>query len=117
MHASRPCALALCPVCLEAMDPIAGGLGSVMVMSCYVTSNMWVADGGSAALAGAVHLAGWVAQVYGHSVYERRAPALVDNLFQVFRYLFQASTEADVQLRGCGALVTAVGYVGYGHGW
>lgn len=70
----------------QVMDPIAGGLATVMVLSCYVTSNLWVAGGGSTAVAGGVHIAGWAAQVYGHSAYEGRAPALLDNLFQVGQY-------------------------------
>ena len=30
----------------------------------------------------ALHVASWLAQFYGHGVHERRAPALLDNLFQ-----------------------------------
>lgn len=65
------------------MDPLAGGLASLMVLSCYLTSNLWMADGGSAVLAGAVNIMGWLAQFYGHGAHEGRVPALVDNIFQV----------------------------------
>lgn len=65
------------------MDILAGGLASLIMVSCYLTSNMWVADGGSIALVGGVFVAGWLAQFYGHAAHEGRAPALLDNLFQV----------------------------------
>eukprot|EP00903_Cladosiphon_okamuranus_P016058 g14825.t1 len=66
------------------MDPLAGGVASLMVAASYVTSNMWMADGGSARLAAIAHLIGWLAQFYGHAKHEGRAPALLDNLFQAF---------------------------------
>lgn len=65
------------------MDPFAGGVASLLVAASYVTSNMWMADGGSARLAAIAHLIGWLAQFYGHAKHEGRAPALLDNLFQV----------------------------------
>lgn len=65
------------------MDIFAGGLAAALVLACYLTSNLWVAGGGSAAVAGGANVFCWAAQVYGHSVYEGRAPALLDNLFQV----------------------------------
>lgn len=65
------------------MDPIAGGLASVLMAAAYLTSNMWMADGGSPRVATAVHILGWLAQFYGHAAHEGRAPALLDNLFQV----------------------------------
>ena len=64
------------------MDPFAGGVASLLVAASYVTSNLWMADGGSARLAAIAHLAGWLAQFYGHAKHEGRAPALLDNLFQ-----------------------------------
>lgn len=65
------------------MDPFAGGVASLMMASTYLTSNMWMAGGGSARVATAVHIMGWIAQFYGHAAHEGRAPALLDNLFQV----------------------------------
>lgn len=70
------------------MDIFVGGLAAILVMACYVTSNLWVAAGGSAAVAGGLHVIGWLAQFYGHGVHEGRSPALVDNLFQVGRTSF-----------------------------
>lgn len=40
-----------------------------------------------------VHVVSWIAQFYGHGVHEGRAPALLDNLFQV-RFHGQTSTAA-----------------------
>ena len=68
---------------IAVIDPFVGGLASLLVIACYATSNLWMADGGSAALAAGLHVAGWIAQVYGHLVHEGKAPALVENLFQV----------------------------------
>lgn len=65
------------------MDPIGGGLAALLVIACYITSNLWIVGGGSAAVAGAVHVASWIAQLYGHGVWEGRSPALLDNVFQV----------------------------------
>lgn len=48
-----------------------------------MTSNMWMADGGSVTLAAGVNVVAWIAQFYGHGVHEGRAPALLDNLFHV----------------------------------
>jgi len=65
------------------MDRVAGGVASLLMASTYITSNLWMADGGSAQLAAGVHVMGWLAQFYGHAAHEGRAPALLDNLFQV----------------------------------
>ncbi|CAM9867493.1 unnamed protein product, partial [Ectocarpus fasciculatus] len=64
------------------MDPFAGGVASLMMATTYLTSNLWMASGGSARLATAVHIGCWLAQFYGHAAHEGRAPALLDNLFQ-----------------------------------
>ncbi|CAM9270365.1 unnamed protein product [Ascophyllum nodosum] len=64
------------------MDPFVGGLASLLVIASYVKANLWMADGGSAALAGGLNVAGWLAQLYGYFVHEGRSPALVDNLFR-----------------------------------
>lgn len=76
---------------LTVMDPFAGGVASLLMASTYLTSNMWMADGGSARVATAAHIAGWLAQFYGHAAHEGRAPALLDNLFQV-RLAFSTRT-------------------------
>ncbi|CAN0121569.1 unnamed protein product [Pylaiella littoralis] len=83
LHLGTPIALVYIFVFLI-MDPIAGGLASLMMASTYFTSNMWMADGGSVLVATAAHILGWLAQIYGHVAHEGRAPALLDNLFQAF---------------------------------
>lgn len=77
----------LAPPYNAAMDPFAGGVASLLVAASYVTSNMWMEDGGSPRLAAIAHLVGWLAQFYGHAKHEGRAPALLDNLFQVLLYV------------------------------
>ncbi|CAM9377468.1 unnamed protein product, partial [Ectocarpus sp. 8 AP-2014] len=67
------------------MDPLAGGVASFMMASTYLTTNLWMAGGGSARLATAAHIGCWLAQFYGHAAHEGRAPALLDNLFQARR--------------------------------
>ena len=80
------------------MDLFAGGLASLLVVASYMTSNMWMADGGSAMLAGGVNVAAWIAQFYGHGVHEGRAPALLDNLFQVRTVPFRVGTAVGVHV-------------------
>jgi 2-hydroxy fatty acid dioxygenase len=48
--------------------------GANFVASRWPVEAFWVAL--------AVHVVAWLAQFYGHGVWERRAPALLDNLFQ-----------------------------------
>ena len=68
---------------IAVMDPFVGGLASLLVIASYATANLWMADGGSAALAGGLNVAGWLALFYGNFVHEGRPPALVDNLLRV----------------------------------
>eukprot|EP00904_Undaria_pinnatifida_P011059 jgi/Undpi1/7083/HiC_scaffold_22.g09557.m1 len=107
IHAGTPVVLVYIVVYL-AMDLFAGGLASLLVVASYMTSNMWMADGGSAMLAGGVNVAAWIAQFYGHGVHEGRAPALLDNLFQAFlaaplfvlcEVLFEFGYKKDMQKR------------------
>ncbi|CAN0337616.1 unnamed protein product [Laminaria digitata] len=90
------------------MDPCAGGLASLLVVASYMTSNMWMADGGSVMLAAGVNVGAWISQFYGHGVHEGRAPALLDNLFHAFlaaplfvfcEVLFEFGYKADMQKR------------------
>lgn len=63
------------------------GIASVVVFTMLLVLAMQtVALGVQAGLAaaGAVFVASWVFQFLGHGVWEKRRPALVDNLFQVF---------------------------------
>lgn len=66
------------------MEPVAGGLLAPLLLagtaySDYltttygVTANYWAAG---------IFVFGWVAQFIGHGVFERRPPALLDNLVQ-----------------------------------
>ncbi|CAM9270750.1 unnamed protein product [Ascophyllum nodosum] len=64
------------------MDPFVGRLASLLVIASYVTSNLWMAYGGSAALAGGLNMVGWLALFYGNFVLEGRSPAMVNNLFR-----------------------------------
>jgi uncharacterized membrane protein YGL010W len=65
------------------------GLGVVaasMIMLLLWTAQGWVADAGydtAWKVALAIHIAGWIAQFYGHGKHEGRSPALLQNLFQV----------------------------------
>ncbi|CAN0537603.1 unnamed protein product, partial [Ectocarpus sp. 12 AP-2014] len=72
-------------IVVAVMDPFAGGVASLMMASTYLTTNLWMAGGGSARLATAAHIGCWLAQFYGHAAHEGRAPALLDNLFQARR--------------------------------
>ncbi|CAN0360727.1 unnamed protein product, partial [Phaeothamnion confervicola] len=62
------------------MDPVIGTVGALLSVACYLVSNVLAPR--HAAIFGAVHVAGWLAQFWGHGVHEGRAPALLDSLFQ-----------------------------------
>ncbi|CAM9270675.1 unnamed protein product [Ascophyllum nodosum] len=81
LHLGTPVVLIFVIVYLV-MDPFVGGLASLLVIASYATANLWMADGGSAALAGGLNVAGWLALFYGNFVHEGRPPALVDNLLR-----------------------------------
>merc|ERR1719209_380799 len=67
------------------MDPVAGGLGALLILLLNQWTYRLVAAG--APVAGfplwqavlAVHVAAWVAQFIGHGVFEGRAPALIES--------------------------------------
>jgi uncharacterized membrane protein YGL010W len=63
------------------------GVASVVVFTALLVSALQlIAYDATVALAagGAVFVLGWVVQFIGHGVWEKRRPALMDNLFQVF---------------------------------
>ncbi len=63
------------------------GVASVVVFTVLLVSALQLVtyDSQLAWMAGAdVFVLGWVVQFLGHGVWEKRRPALVDNLFQVF---------------------------------
>lgn len=65
------------------------GIASVAVFTVLLVTaiqlNVAVADAGTSALiAGGVFVGSWVFQFLGHGVWEKRRPALMDNVTQVF---------------------------------
>lgn len=72
------------------MEPFAGGLASLLILSIYIKSGQFVSAGVSvyglpvwqAALA--IHVVAWIIQFIGHGVFEGRAPALLDSWDQAF---------------------------------
>jgi len=72
------------------MEPFAGGLASLLILSIYIKSGQFVNAGVSiyglpvwqAALA--IHVVAWIIQFIGHGVFEGRAPALLDSWDQAF---------------------------------
>ncbi len=62
---------------------LAGPLASALVLTGYVVTKylveqypiIWIP-------ALVIHIFAWAAQIYGHQVYERRAPAFLDNIVQ-----------------------------------
>ncbi len=63
------------------------GLASTAIFTLLMVSaielNVAVGARNGAIIAGVVFVASWVFQFIGHGVWEKRRPALVDNLFQV----------------------------------
>merc|ERR1719350_705899 len=72
------------------MDPVAGGLGALLMLVLNQWTYRLVAAG--APVAGfplwqavlAFHAAAWILQFIGHGVFEGRAPALLDSWDQAF---------------------------------
>lgn len=66
------------------MEPVAGGLLAPMLLGGTAYSNYLTTTYGATAnyWALGVFIASWIAQFVGHGVFERRAPALLDNLVQ-----------------------------------
>ncbi len=63
------------------------GVASVLLFTVLLATALQVAALPTATalwVGGAVFVAGWVVQFVGHGVWEKRRPALADNLFQVF---------------------------------
>ncbi|KAF8252703.1 hypothetical protein K440DRAFT_631630 [Wilcoxina mikolae CBS 423.85] len=66
------------------MEPFAGSLLAPFVIAQSLFGTWCVLHFGGEAnkIAGVVQVLAWVAQFIGHGVYEKKAPALVDNLLQ-----------------------------------
>ena len=63
-----------------------GFSGAFLVMTALLASQAYVSAVGSIAWVPAIalHILSWILQVHvGHTIYEKRAPALLDNLAQV----------------------------------
>lgn len=69
------------------MDKKAGSLAALLCMACWVWAS-WLAKSLGFSLAWKVVLAAqlfcWTGQFLGHGLFEKRAPALLDNLAQAF---------------------------------
>lgn len=71
-----------------ALEPVAGTfMMPLLIGECYtanwlVETNTFIWGLSPVKFAILVHVVGWVAQFVGHGVFEGRAPALLDNLFQ-----------------------------------
>lgn len=66
------------------LEPVAGGMLAPAIIAATAYSNYLTSTYGATAnyWAAGVHIVSWIAQFIGHGVYEGRAPALLDNLFQ-----------------------------------
>lgn len=66
------------------LEPIAGGLLAPAVIASAYYGNYFLSTHGSTVnyWAGGIHVVSWLAQFVGHGVFEKRAPALLDNLVQ-----------------------------------
>lgn len=66
------------------LEPIAGGLLAVPVIAAAYYGNYFLSTHGSIVnyWAGGIHVVSWLAQFVGHGAFEKRAPALLDNLVQ-----------------------------------
>ncbi|KAJ3069376.1 hypothetical protein HDU98_007593 [Podochytrium sp. JEL0797] len=76
------------------LHPVIGTFAAGMIWAAYFTSNAFVAHGlewtgiEPGVLALGMHVAAWIFQFVGHGVYEKRAPALLDNLLQALVLAF-----------------------------
>ncbi|KAI9925008.1 hypothetical protein ASPWEDRAFT_54434 [Aspergillus wentii DTO 134E9] len=66
------------------LEPVAGGLIAPLLVAGAAYSNYLLSIYGSTVnyWAGGIHIVSWLAQFVGHGAFERRAPALLDNLVQ-----------------------------------
>lgn len=68
------------------LEPMAGGLLAPALIAAAYYGNYFLSTHGSIVnyWAGGIHIVSWLAQFVGHGVFEKRAPALLDNLVQAF---------------------------------
>jgi uncharacterized membrane protein YGL010W len=76
----------LLTILYPSLDVVAGSLCIPLIWSLHYVSTYWLFNTFPADVVyqGALllHLAGWIAQFAGHYIWEKRAPALFDSLFQ-----------------------------------
>ncbi len=62
---------------------VAGPIASVLVVNGYfLTQNIVASYPDAWKISIIIHISCWAAQIYGHQVFEKRAPAFLDNLIQ-----------------------------------
>jgi uncharacterized membrane protein YGL010W len=78
-----PATLAYC-ILYILLEPVAGSVLSVVLLSGTAYANTLTSKHNPEASYYAIgaHIFAWIAQFIGHGVFEGRAPALLDNLFQ-----------------------------------
>ena len=66
------------------MEPVAGGILAPILIGATAFANHLTSRYGMRANYWAItlHVASWIAQFVGHGAFEKRAPALLDNLIQ-----------------------------------
>ena len=66
------------------LEPVAGGILAGILLASTAYANHLTSTYGATAnyWAAGIHVIGWIAQFIGHGIFEGRAPALLDNLFQ-----------------------------------
>ncbi|KAJ5183737.1 hypothetical protein N7492_001353 [Penicillium capsulatum] len=66
------------------LEPVAGGLIAPLVIGSAACGNYLLGSYGMVVnyYAGGIHVVSWLAQFVGHGAFEKRAPALLDNLVQ-----------------------------------
>ncbi|KAK9373056.1 uncharacterized protein V1513DRAFT_198810 [Lipomyces chichibuensis] len=92
------------------LDPIVGGIVSPLVVGSSIIGTDLINEYGKAGnyIAGGLWVVSWILQFIGHAVYEKRAPALLDNLLQalvlapffvVFELVFRLGFRQDLEQR------------------
>lgn len=68
------------------LEPVAGGLIAPVIIAGSAFANYLLSTYGTTVnyWAGWIQVASWVLQFVGHGAFEKRAPALLDNLVQAF---------------------------------
>ncbi|EPZ36149.1 DUF962 domain protein [Rozella allomycis CSF55] len=66
------------------LEPVAGALYAPILLLMTHYAEKLALDGVDMKWVLIVHVAAWILQFVGHGVFEKRAPALLDSLFQAF---------------------------------